>query len=103
MPDGHGLAIDWVGGFMTDLIGREMGDDLMAEEIEIDPFVAGAAFRAAEQVAVKAARLGKTTYRKGEMETRALGHVRIIALSVSPRQRVTLFLTFGPCALDRLE
>ena len=36
-----------------------MRDDLMAEEIEIDPVIARAAFGTSEQVAVKGARFGK--------------------------------------------
>ena len=45
-----------------------MRDDLMAEEIEIDPVIARAAFGAAEQVAVKGARFGKIAHRKRHME-----------------------------------
>ena len=53
-----------------------MGDDLMAEEIEINPFFAGAAFRTAEQIAVKGARFGEIAHGKGQMKTRAFGHGR---------------------------
>ena len=45
-----------------------MRDDLMTEEIEIDPFIARAAFGTAEQVAVKGARLGKIAHRKRQMK-----------------------------------
>ena len=50
--------------------GDEMGDDLVAEEIEIDPFVRAAPLRAAEQPAVKGARRGEIVDREGEMEWR---------------------------------
>ena len=45
-----------------------MGDDLMTEKIEIDPFVARAAFRTAEQIAIEGARFGKIAHRKRQME-----------------------------------
>ena len=41
-----------------------MGDDLVAEEIEVDPLVRAAPFRAAEQPAVKGARRGKVVDRE---------------------------------------
>ena len=45
-----------------------MRDDLMAEEIEVHPFVARASFGTAEQVAVKGARFGKIAHRKRQMK-----------------------------------
>ena len=50
--------------------GREMGDDLVAEEIEIDPFVRAAPLRAAEQPAVESARGVEIVDREGEVEGR---------------------------------
>jgi hypothetical protein len=47
-----------------------MRDDLVAVEIEIDPMLGAAAFGAAEQLPVKAARGGEVVDRKGEMERR---------------------------------
>ena len=47
-----------------------MRDDLMTEEIEIDPFIARASFGTAEQVAVKGARFGKIAHRKRHMKAR---------------------------------
>ena len=47
-----------------------MGDDLVAEEIEVDPFIRAAAFGAAEQAAVEVARGGEIVDRKGEVEGR---------------------------------
>ena len=60
---------DWSRGART-ASGREMRDDLMAVEIEIDPMVGAAPFGAAEQLAVEAARGGEVVDRKGEMEGR---------------------------------
>ena len=45
-----------------------MGDDLMAEEVEIDPFVRGSAFPATQQLPVKRARLGEIANGKGKVE-----------------------------------
>jgi len=45
-----------------------MGHDLMAEEVEIDPFARGSAFPAAKQLPVKRARLGEIANGKGEVE-----------------------------------
>ena len=47
-----------------------MGDDLVAEEIEVDPFVRAAPLRAAEQPAVKGARGVEIVDREGEVEGR---------------------------------
>src|SRR5207302_2661293 len=65
----HVVAVDGAGGLMTDLPGGQVGDDLVAVEIEVDPVVAGAAFGAAEQAAVEGARLGQVTDGKGEVES----------------------------------
>ena len=51
-----------------------MGDDLMAEEIEIHPVMAGAALRATEQIAIECAGFGKIAHGKGKMKTGPLGH-----------------------------
>ena len=55
---------------MRDGLGREVGDDLVAVEVEIDPMLGAPAFRAAEQLAVKAARGREVVDREGEMEGR---------------------------------
>ena len=47
-----------------------MGDDLMAEKIEIHPFVRASSLRAAEQIAIESARGGEVVDREGEMEGR---------------------------------
>jgi len=43
-------------------------DDLVAMKIEVDPGVAGSTFRAAEQLAVKAACGGEIVHGEGEMK-----------------------------------
>ena len=45
----HVVAVDRIARPRRHRIGREMSDDLMAEQIEIDPMVGAAALRAAEQ------------------------------------------------------
>ena len=47
-----------------------MRNDLVTEEIEIDPVVARAAFRAAENAGVERARGREVVNRKGKMEAR---------------------------------
>ena len=46
----------------------EMGDDLMAEKVEIDPLVRTSPLRAAEQAAIECAGLGKVVDGKGEVK-----------------------------------
>ena len=45
-----------------------MGDDLMAEEIKVHPFIARTSFGTAEQFAVKGAGFGKIAHRKRKMK-----------------------------------
>lgn len=52
------------------LVRREMCDDLVAEKVEVDPVLAAAAFRAAEQVPIKCAGYGEVVNGKGEVERR---------------------------------
>lgn len=58
-----------------------MGNDLMAEEVEIDPFVRGSAFPAAKQLPVKRARLGEIANGKGKVKTGAVGHNSVVVLA----------------------
>ena len=51
-----------------------MGDDLVPEEVEIDPFVAGSTFRTTEHTAVKGARPVQVVNGKGQVETRSVRH-----------------------------
>jgi len=48
--------------------------DLMAEEVEIDPFVRRSAFPATQEFPVKRPRLAKIAHGKGEVETGTAGH-----------------------------
>jgi hypothetical protein len=45
-----------------------MGDDLMAIQVEVDPEIAAAPFRATHDAAVKGAGRRKIMHRKGDME-----------------------------------
>src|SRR3546814_18756187 len=58
MRHGHVVAVDRVGVGAWACAGIEMRDDLMAVEIEIDPFGRAAALAAAKHAAVKGARGG---------------------------------------------
>src|SRR5262249_42066905 len=53
-----------------------MRDDLVAEEIEVHPFIARTSFGAAEQVSIEGPRFAQRVDRKSKMETRAGGHER---------------------------
>ena len=64
-----------------------MGDDLMAEEVEIDPFVRGSALPASKQLPVETARFGEVANGKGEMETRTVGHREFVVFACE-RSRV---------------
>ena len=66
----HVMAVDRIAGAAAPRAGDEMGDDLMAVEIEIDPFVRASPLGAAEQPAIKGARGGEIVDREGEMEGR---------------------------------
>ena len=49
--------------------GREMSDDLVTVEIEIDPMRVGTAFGATEKAAVKISRGGEIIDRESEMKS----------------------------------
>ena len=68
MRHGHVVPVDLVVMHVFLLVRIEVRDDLVAEEIEVHPFVAAAPFRAAEQLAVEIARGGQRVNRDGEMK-----------------------------------
>src|SRR3546814_21157141 len=84
MRHGHVVAVDRVGVGAWACAGIEMRDDLMAVEIEIDPFGRAAALAAAKHAAVKGARGGEIVDRKGEMERADRIGQRVPALSHPP-------------------
>ncbi len=57
-----------------------MGDDLVPEEVEIDPFVTGSTFRTTEHTAVKGARPVQVVNGKGQVETRSIRHGLFVGL-----------------------
>jgi len=73
----HVVTIHGAGVAVSGLVRAQMGDDLMTVEIEIDPLRRGTAFGAAQQTAVKGARLGQVVHGKGEMK-RGLRHGGIL-------------------------
>ena len=66
----HIIAVDRIGCPPPDRIGREVSDDLMAIEVEINPMIRAPALAAAEQAAVKATRRSQVVDRESEMEGR---------------------------------
>jgi hypothetical protein len=82
MGNRHVVAIDMGGGFACPFAwpfrrcgigalapGREMGDNLMAMEIEVDPLRIGTAFGAAENATVKISRAGEIIDRESKMKS----------------------------------
>jgi hypothetical protein len=55
---------------VADLVRREVRDDLMTVEVEIDPLVRTAPFRTAQQFAVELACSGEAMNRKRQMKRR---------------------------------
>ena len=62
------VAVDLAGFGHGAFVGREMGDDLVAVKIKVHPVRAGAAFLAAEQIEIEAARGGQVVGGEGEVE-----------------------------------
>jgi len=74
MPHRNGLTIDLVDRIFRFTAGAQMRHDLMAEEVEIDPFGRGPALLAFQKIAIKRARFAKVAHGKGEMESGASAH-----------------------------
>ena len=74
MPHRNIFAINFVCLFPCRSRWGQMGDDLVPEEIEIDPFGCRSTLRTAEQIAVKGARLVEVVNGKGQVETRSVRH-----------------------------
>jgi len=53
--------------------GGQVGDYLVAEEVEVDPLVGRAAFGAAQQLAIEGAGFGEVSYWEGQMERTQAG------------------------------
>ena len=68
MRHGHIVPVDLVVVHVLFLVGIEVRHELVAEEIEVHPLIAAAAFRAAEQLAVEAARRAKIVNRDRQMK-----------------------------------
>jgi len=73
-----------------------MGDDLMAEKVEIDPFVRGSAFPAAKQLPVKRARLGEIANGKGKVKTGAVWHHGVVAFACESEAPARVFTSEAP-------
>ncbi len=85
MRHGHVMAVDRVRdgvGVRCVHAGLQVGDDLVAEQVEVDPFRRAAPLRAAEQPAIEAPRRGEIVDGKGDVEGAKLGHRDGIAHSI---------------------
>src|SRR3982750_2926017 len=68
MRHGHVVSVDFIVMHVLFLVEVEVRDHLVAEEVEVHPFVAAAAFRTAKQLAVELARRGERVDGNGEMK-----------------------------------
>src|SRR6185437_16824423 len=80
MAHGHLLSIDEAGGVAHRARVDLVRDDLVPEEIEVDPVVAAAAFGAAEELPVEAARQGQVGDGEREVEARIVPGRYVIQL-----------------------
>src|SRR5579859_6670180 len=69
----HRVAVDLAGLTVTDFLGCEVRDDLMAIEVEVDPIRRATPFRTAEQLAIELAGRGEAMHGKRQMERRQNG------------------------------
>lgn len=76
MPDGHLLSVNRAGHDAGAFFRRQMGNDLMPEEIEIDPGFGRPALATPQQSTIKLPGLGQVIDRKGEVESRT-GHWQV--------------------------
>ena len=74
MPHRNIFAVNFVCLFPCRSRWGQMGDDLVPEEIEIDPFGSRSTLRTAEQIAVKGARLVEVVNGKGQVKWGEAGH-----------------------------
>ncbi|MCY1238631.1 hypothetical protein D9M72_513810 [compost metagenome] len=68
MAHRHGVAVYRAGLAAAAFFRCQMGHDLVAVEVEVDPVFRAAAFRAAQQFAVELARTGDAVDREGQVE-----------------------------------
>ena len=87
----HILPVDGVANPPLNQIWRMMGDDLMAIEIEIDPFFGTAAFGAAKKATVKLSSGGKIIDWKCEMKGWH-AHLRAHVIAGGPKQSSRLWI-----------
>tara|TARA_R100000935_G_scaffold58090_3_gene93860 strand:- start:9446 stop:9724 length:279 start_codon:yes stop_codon:yes gene_type:complete len=85
------MSIDCVGFRFADSFGRKVGDDLVTEEIEINPLGGGSTLTTAQQAFVKAARGLEVVYRKGEVKGTDgfLTHLKLHVLMMPLKYRFT--------------
>jgi len=72
MGDRHVMAVDGVAGLGCRRSRDEMGDDLVPEEIEVDPFVRVSSLRTAQQAAIEFAGFSEISNFDCQMEWREI-------------------------------
>ena len=84
MAHRHLLAVDRVGRIVRSHPLDQVGDDLVAAEIEVHPFVGTAPFRAAEELAVELPRAGEIGDGEGEVKRRQGRHSNLLWVLALP-------------------
>ena len=65
-----------------------MRDDLVPEEIEIDPFFCGTALGASQEISIECTRLGEVAYGEGKMESGPRRHGEWFLMATRERSRL---------------
>ena len=108
VTDGDVLAVDEAGGLGHSARADLVRDDLVAVEIEVDPFVRRAPFGAAEEIAVEAPRLPEIGHGKREVEARVVrsrqvrGHQLCIPQRRTVRASTVRNMTFSTTSPIRI-
>ncbi|KAG0924075.1 hypothetical protein G6F31_019252 [Rhizopus arrhizus] len=80
MANRHVVRVHGAGGLVAAFAGRQVGADLVAVEVEVDPFGRAAALRTAQLFAVEGAGFGQVADREGQVERRQIvlgGHEKL--------------------------
>ncbi len=64
----HFFAVDGIRHALLHPVGREMRDDLVSEQVEVDPMIGAAPLGAAEQLTIEVTSRGEVVDREGEVE-----------------------------------
>ncbi len=86
MPHRNLLTVNPIMRFITAAVPTQVGHNLVAEEVKIDPFGRGTTLRTAQQGSVERAGLGKVAHRKCQVEPGWGGHVLAFVAGLFERE-----------------